>query len=498
MVLIVDYGSQYTRLLLRTIRELGYRSQIVSPGDDIPEVIPDAIVLSGGPRSVYEPDSPKLPAWIRNSDVPILGICYGMQILAKEMGGKVIRGKAEYGRTELRVLREGGLFENVPREFTVWMSHSDEVIEPPNGFEVLAVSESGVISAMKKDRILALQFHPEVHHTCCGKRILDNFFKNIAGLNRDWNVLGLIEEKIERIKNEVSGGRVIGAVSGGVDSTVASVLVSKAIGDNFQAVFVDHGLLREGEGEEVREILENLGVNFKFVDASELFLNRLRDVEDPEIKRRIIGETFIEVFETEARRFKAHYLLQGTIHSDVVESGVGGSSRIKSHHNVAGLPEKMGLKLLEPLRDLFKDEVRELGKALGIPDDILGRHPFPGPGLAVRIPGKVTEEKLSMLRKADAIFIDVLRSRGLYDEIWQAFAVLLPVKTTGVKGDRRDYGYAVALRAVKSREGMTASWARLPHEVLEEVSRRILSEVNGITRVLYDISDKPPATIEWE
>jgi len=495
---VIDYGSQYTRLLLRAIRKLGYYSELLSPYEK-PEVMPDAIVLSGGPMSVYQDEAPKLPKWVLEADVPTLGVCYGMQLLAKELGGVVKRGKAEYGKTFVEVLRDDPLFDGVKKKFQVWMSHGDEVTEAPKGFEVLSKSSSGVVSVMRKGKIVAFQFHPEVHHTQYGEILLENFFSKIAKLEKDWKVENVLENMMNEIKEKTKGKRVIGAVSGGVDSTVAAVLTSKAVGERFLGVFVDHGLLRKNERATVEKTLKDLGVNFKVVDASGIFLERLKGVTDSEEKRKIIGKTFIDVFEREAKNWKAKWLLQGTIYSDVIESGSGGrASKIKSHHNVGGLPERLNLKLLEPFRYLFKDEVREIGKMLGLPNGIVNRHPFPGPGLAVRIPGEVTKEKVRILQDVDEIFIDVLRKTGWYEKVWQAFSILLPVRTTGVKGDERDYGYAVVLRAVWSREGMTAEWVKFPSEVLEEASTAILSNVKEVTRVLYDISNKPPATIEWE
>ncbi len=498
MVVVVDYGSQYTRLLLRLVRKLGNYSEVLPPAAK-PSGKVDAVILSGGPRSVYEKGAPTFPEWLKDMDVPVLGVCYGMQLLSKELGGQVKKGRAEYGKAFVRKTKDDPLLEGLPNEFQVWMSHADEVIKPPNGFEILGVSDSGVISIIRKGKVAALQFHLEVHHTCCGELLMENFLRKVANLEIDWKMGEVVTKKIEWIKEVVGNERVIGAVSGGVDSTVAAVLTSRAVGDNFLGIFVDHGLLRKNERKEVEKALKELGVNFITVDASQIFMNRLKGIIDPEEKRKIIGKTFIDVFEEEAKKHKADWLLQGTIYSDVIESGGGhGASKIKSHHNVGGLPERMNLKLLEPLRDLFKDEVREVGKLLGIPEKLIGRHPFPGPGLAVRIPGEVTPEKIRILQEVDDIYIRTLRESGWYEKIWQAFAILLPVKTTGVKGDERDYGLAVSLRAVWSREGMTAEWAKIPHEVLDEISRRILKEVSEVTRVLFDISSKPPATIEWE
>ena len=501
-VLIVDYGSQYTQLIARRVRELGVFSEIISSDSTIDPNLYDLVILSGGPMSVYEEDAPSLPEWFHSFQGRVLAICYGMQLLSKELGGKVVRGIGEYGRTKVRIVKDDLLFDGLPKEFLVWMSHGDRVEELPKDFYVTSKTEKGVIaSATDHEKYWLLQFHPEVHHTEYGKEILRNFLFKIGKLKGDWRLENVVQSRINLIKNTIGNSKAIMALSGGVDSTVAGAMVQRAIGDNFIGVFVDHGLLREGEREEiVYSLKDKMNMNIVVVDAKERFLDGLKGVVDPERKRKIIGETFIRVFEEVAKEFKAEFLVQGTIYPDVVESAGSGknTSRIKSHHNVGGLPEKMGLKIVEPLRDFFKDEVRKIGKILEIPDEILKRHPFPGPGLAVRIIGEVTEERLRILRKVDRIFLETLKKWNLYDKVWQAFAVLLPVRSVGVKGDRRSYGYVVALRAVDSVDGMTADWVRFPHDFLDEASKRITGEVPEVSRVVYDVTMKPPATIEWE
>ena len=501
-VLIVDYGSQYTQLIARRVRELGVFSEIISSDSMIDPNLYDLVILSGGPMSVYEEGAPSLPEWFHSFQGRVLAICYGMQLLSKELGGKVVRGIGEYGRTKVKIVKDDLLFDGLPKEFLVWMSHGDRVEELPKGFHVTSKTEKGVIaSATDHEKYWLLQFHPEVHHTEYGKEILRNFLFKIGKLKGDWRLENVVQSRINLIKNTIGSSKAIMALSGGVDSTVAGAMVQRAIGDNFIGVFVDHGLLREGEREEiVYSLKDKMNMNIVVVDAKERFLDGLKGVVDPERKRKIIGETFIRVFEEVAKKFKAEFLVQGTIYPDVVESAGSGknTSRIKSHHNVGGLPEKMGLKIVEPLRDFFKDEVRKIGKILKIPDEILKRHPFPGPGLAVRIIGEVTEERLRILRKVDRIFLETLKKWNLYDKVWQAFAVLLPVRSVGVKGDRRSYGYVVALRAVDSVDGMTADWVRLSHDFLDEVSKRITGEVPEVSRVVYDVTMKPPATIEWE
>ncbi len=505
-IIVINFGSQYVQLIARRVRELGVYSEILSwdaPLEEIKRKNPYGIIFSGGPASVYEPDAPLPQEGIYSLGIPILGICYGLQVIAHQLGGKVVKADhQEYGRAVLRIIKSDPLFEEIPESIDVWMSHADRVEDLPPGFNRIAESPGSpnAVIASRDKRIYGLQFHPEVAHTEHGKEILRNFLFNICGAKKNWEMGNFIEEKIKEIRDKVGDATVISALSGGVDSTVASVLVNRAIGNRLHCFFIDHGLLRLNERQEVESNLRSLGLNVKTIDAGDLFLERLRGIEDPEEKRRIIGRTFIEVFEREAGKVKgAEFLLQGTLYPDVVESaGIKGSAKIKTHHNVGGLPERMNLKLLEPLRELFKDEVREIGKLLAVPSEILKRHPFPGPGLAVRIIGEVNREDLEVLRKADRIFIDELKKAGLYDEVWQAFAVLLPIRSVGVMGDVRTYEKVIALRAVESTDGMTADWSRLPHEFLDRVARRIINEVRGVGRVVYDISSKPPSTIEWE
>lgn len=507
-VVILDFGSQYTQLIARRVRELGVYSEILpydAPLEKILALNPKALIFSGGPASVYQKFAPMPDARLYELNLPTLGICYGLQAIAKHFGGKVQVAKArEYGRATLVIKRNGtesALFKNVPNS-TVWMSHGDKVTALPEGFSVTAESDNSELCAVEYlaegKRIFGLQFHPEVHHTAHGKNILANFLFEVAHIAPDWSPKNFIESEIEKIRLAAGKEKVICALSGGVDSTVAATLVSRAIGKNLKCVFVDNGLLRKNEAKEVRATLSGLGLNLKVVNASELFLSRLKRVLDPEKKRKIIGKTFIEVFEANIAHEK--FLVQGTLYPDVIESVTvkGPSQTIKTHHNVGGLPKKMKLKLIEPLRELFKDEVREVGRLLGVPEQILKRHPFPGPGLAVRVIGEVSKARCDILRHADAIFIEELRASGLYDKVWQAFAVLLPIQTVGVMGDNRTYEYVIALRAVNSTDGMTAEWSELPHDFLAQASNRIINEVRGVNRVVYDISSKPPATIEWE
>jgi len=505
-ILVVNFGSQYVQLIARRVRELGVYSEIIhwdTPVEEIRKKNPYGIIFSGGPASVYAKDAPLPDPKIYELGIPILGICYGLQVITHQLGGKVVRSeKQEYGRARLRVIKEDAIFEGIPKESDVWMSHADKVVKLPEGFEVLATSDNSpyAVIANREKKIYGFQFHPEVTHTVYGKEMLANFVYGVCRAKKNWEMGNFIEEKIREIRETVGNAEVIAALSGGVDSTVAAVLTHRAIGDKLHCFFIDHGLLRYKEREEVEKNLRALGLPLTVVDASEEFLKRLKGVEDPEEKRKIIGRTFIEVFEREAKKIKgAEFLLQGTLYPDVVESaGIKGSAKIKTHHNVGGLPERMNLKLLEPFRELFKDEVRQIGKLLGIPDEILKRHPFPGPGLAIRIIGEVNKEDLEILRRADYIFIEELKREGLYDRVWQAFAVLLPVKSVGVMGDVRTYEKVVALRAVESVDGMTADWARLPYDFLDRVMRRIINEVEGVNRVVYDVSSKPPSTIEWE
>ena len=507
-LLILDFGSQYTQLIARRVRELGVYCEIhpcTSPWRELVGGETKGVILSGGPSSVHDEDAPTLDPELLSGDVPVLGICYGMQLMTHLLGGRVgAAHEREYGRAELIVDKPEGLFRGSPGRETVWMSHGDAIEAPPPGFRALARSNGSPVAAMASGdgRLLGIQFHPEVVHTPRGKEILENFVFGVCGFAGDWTMRSFVEESVERIKERVGGEQVICGLSGGVDSSVAAMLVHRAIGDRLTCVFVDTGLLRKGEAEEVVQTFgRRLGVNLRAVDAAGDFLKTLAGVTDPEVKRKRIGETFIRVFEAEAKklgRFK--FLAQGTLYPDVIESVSfkGPSATIKSHHNVGGLPERMDFELLEPLRELFKDEVRAAGEELGIPRDILWRHPFPGPGLAVRILGEVTAGRAGTLREADAIFIGVLRERGWYDKVWQAFAVLLPVNTVGVMGDQRTYENALALRAVASQDGMTADWVRLPYDLLDEAAGRIISEVRGVNRVVYDISSKPPGTIEWE
>lgn len=507
-ILIIDCGSQYTQLIARRVRELGVYSEILfwdSPIKKLRDSNPSGIIISGGPRSVLDKDAPTVPMELIKSGVPVMGICYGMQLLAHLFGGTVERGRsAEYGRAVVDV--DGGhLFSRCggDKKLTVWMSHWDEVEELPKGFKVTARSEeSGAMAGFESadGRVTALQFHPEVAHTPKGMDILAAFVFDICGCKADWTLGNeWIDAVIANIRAKVGNGTVICGLSGGVDSTVAAVITHRAIGDRLRCIFVDHGMLRKNEAKEVMGTYRALDLNVKCVDASERFLTALAGVSEPERKRKIIGELFIRVFEEEARRLGgSDWLLQGTIYPDVVESGHSGGGVIKSHHNVGGLPEDMKMGLLEPLHELFKDEVRRVGKVLGIPQNFLGRHPFPGPGLAVRSLGLITKERLDILREADAIFIEEIRKAGLYDSIWQAFCVLLPVRSVGVVGDVRTYGETVALRAVASQDAMTAEWVHMPYEVLDTVSRRICNEVPQVNRVVLDVTSKPPATIEWE
>ena len=505
-ILVVNFGSQYVQLIARRVRELGVYSEIIhwdTPIEKIRGKKPYGIIFSGGPASVYSEEAPLPPEGIYELGVPILGICYGLQVLAHQLGGKVSKSDhQEYGRARLRVIKEDPIFKGIPAEFDVWMSHADRVEELPPNFNTLAISNNSphAVVGDPERKFYGFQFHPEVVHTSYGKELLANFVYGVCKAERNWEMGDFIAQKIEEVRRIVGNSKVIAALSGGVDSTVASVLVHRAIGNKLHCFFIDHGLLRLGEREEVEKNLRALNLPITVVDASELFLTRLKGVEDPEEKRKIIGNTFIEVFEREAKKVEgAEFLLQGTLYPDVVESaGIKGSAKIKTHHNVGGLPERMHLKLLEPFRELFKDEVREIGKLMNIPNEILNRHPFPGPGLAIRILGEVNPEDLELLRRADHIYIEELKKNGFYDKIWQAFAVLLPVRSVGVMGDVRTYEKVIALRAVDSRDGMTADWYRFPPDFLDNVMRRIINEVRGVGRVVYDISSKPPSTIEWE
>lgn len=507
VVAILDFGSQYTQLIARKIRELGVYAEIYPysiPFNEIKERNPQAIILSGGPASVYSENSPK-PDQIFELGIPILGICYGLQLIAYHFGGTVDKtSKREYGKAELEIVSpEDPFFKNIPKYSTVWMSHSDHLEDIPENFEIIASTKSSVAVIRSKDRkIYGVQFHPEVNHTIYGQQFLFNFLKNIANCNFDWSPSSFIQNEIHRIRKIVRQSNVLLALSGGVDSTVAAVLLHKAVGNQLYCVHIDTGLMRTNESQTIVSMFKrNFHIPVKLVHASSHFLSKLKGVIDPEEKRKIIGNTFIEILEAEAKQLPIiEWLAQGTLYPDVIESTSvkGPSAKIKTHHNVGGLPSKMNLKIIEPLRELFKDEVRKVGKELGIPDWFLQRHPFPGPGLAIRIIGEVNEQRLEILRKADDIYLEEIRNANLYNHIWQAFAVLLPIKTVGVMGDERTYENVCALRAVISTDGMTADWFPFDQEVLAKISNRIINEVKGINRVVYDITSKPPGTIEWE
>ena len=509
LVAILDFGSQYSQLIARRVRELKVYGELLPyniSSAELAKKSPQAIILSGGPASLTAGESPVCEKGIFSLGIPVLGICYGMQLMGKLLGGEVASSSTrEYGKAHLAVDKEGGLFQGLAPDLTVWMSHGDRVAKLPPGFEEMAHTSSSPLAAMrdKKRRLFGVQFHPEVVHTPRGKEILGNFLYRVAGCSPTWTMKSFVAQSLKEMKARVGEEKVICALSGGVDSSCLTILLHRAIGENLVAVFVDNGLLRKNEGRKVRERWESYyHLNLRFVEAGERFLERLQGVIDPEEKRKKIGKEFIRVFEEEAGKVKgAKFLAQGTLYPDVVESrsAFGGPSvTIKTHHNVGGLPEKMNLELLEPFKDLFKDEVRLVGKELGLPEKLIQRHPFPGPGLAVRIIGEVSEDRLSLLREADEIMLEEIKGAGLYREIWQAFAVLLPVKSVGVMGDERTYENVVALRAVTSSDGMTADWAEIPHSLLGRISNRLINEVKGINRVVYDISSKPPSTIEWE
>jgi GMP synthase (glutamine-hydrolysing) len=509
VILIIDFGSQYNQLIARRVREHHVYCRIEPPDLDLHRIAalqPEGIILSGGPASIYEKGSPRVDRGILDLGIPVLGICYGLQFMIDALGGEVVRSeKREYGFAGLLIRRPDGIFTGIEKETRCWMSHGDTIGKLPPGFRVTASTDSTPVAAAENParQLYGLQFHPEVVHTPEGKKMLGNFLFRICGCKKTWTMKSFARDAVEEIRARVGDGKVILGLSGGVDSSVAAVLLQKAIGKQLTCVFVDNGVLREGEAEKVRALFKrHLKINLRFVRAKKRFLDKLRGVEDPEKKRKIIGRTFIEVFEQEARRIRGvKFLAQGTLYPDLIESrsAFGGPSAvIKSHHNVGGLPKKMNLKLVEPLRHLFKDEVRLLGKELELPDELVWRQPFPGPGLAVRIIGEVTEKRLAILRRADAILMEEIRTAGLYRNVWQSFAVLLPVKSVGIMGDQRTYENILALRAVTSDDAMTADWAKIPHDLLGRIANRIINEVRGVNRVVYDISSKPPATIEWE
>ncbi|HIE12614.1 MAG TPA: glutamine-hydrolyzing GMP synthase [Desulfotomaculum sp.] len=505
LILLLDFGGQYTQLIARRVRECRVYCEIIpyyTPLERISSRKPCGIILSGGPSSVYEENAPALPLAVFEMGVPVLGICYGMQLMGHLLGGRVVRAShREYGRARIGITGSEGLFKGLAGKTWCWMSHGDRVEAVPPGFVVSASTDSAPIAAMEDNtrRLYAVQFHPEVVHTPEGRRMIENFLYGICGCGGTWTMGSFLAAAAAEVRETVGHGSAICALSGGVDSSVAAVLVYRAIGERLTCVFVNHGLLREGEPESVREAFRRLGIPIVYVDAKDRFLKKLAGVAEPEAKRRVIGAEFIRVFEEEARKQgNVEFLVQGTLYPDVVESGTATAARIKSHHNVGGLPADMPLRLVEPLRWLFKDEVRELGRELGLPEEIIWRQPFPGPGLAVRILGPVTEEKLNVLRRADAIVTGEIKQAGLDRRVWQYFAVLPDIRSVGVMGDARTYAHTVIVRAVESQDGMTADWARLPHDLLERMAARIVREVPGVNRVVYDITSKPPATIEWE
>jgi len=508
-IIVIDFGSQYSHLIARRIRELKVYSEVFtasSTWETVRHINPKGVILSGGPASVYDPGAPRIPDWVFERDLPVLGICYGMQALVHQLGGEVVPGQSqEYGSAVLHQDGdEASLFTELPPTFQVWMSHGDRIATLPPGFSSLAYTENSPVAALGNGKgIFGLQFHPEVNHTPLGQSILENFLMRACDCRGSWTPGHFVSDSIKRIQEQVGDGRVICALSGGVDSAVTAMLLHKAIGDQLTCIFVNNGLLRLEEPERVQDTFKrNMGLNLVYADASERFLTELAGVIDPEQKRKVIGEEFIRVFEEAASGLgQTDFLAQGTLYPDVIESETPenrASARIKTHHNVGGLPENMKLKLVEPLRYLFKDEVRQVGLELGLPEEMVYRQPFPGPGLAIRIIGEVTVERCDMLRACDWIVIDEIKAAGLYGQIWQSFAVLTDNRTVGVMGDYRTYGFVCAIRAVSSEDAMTADWVRLPYEVLARMSNRIVNEVPGVTRVVYDITSKPPGTIEWE
>ena len=506
LILVIDFGGQYNQLIARRVRECGVYCEIIPYTYTLEQIKaknPKGIIFTGGPNSVYAEETPKVDAGVFELGIPVLGICYGHQFMAHTLGGHVeSAGISEFGKTSVELQTDCSLFKGVEGKNICWMSHNDYVSEVPEGFQTYAMTSECPVAAMINDerKLYGVQFHPEVEHTPFGRKMLSNFLFDICGVKGDWTMASFAKTKIEEIKAAVGEAHVLCALSGGVDSSVAAVLVHKAIGKQLTCVFVDHGLLRKDEGDTVEQVFrEKFDMNLIRVNAKDRFMGKLAGVSDPERKRKIIGEEFIRVFEEESNKLgKVDYLVQGTIYPDVVESGTGTSATIKSHHNVGGLPEDMDLKLIEPLRELFKDEVRAVGEELGIPSDLVWRQPFPGPGLAIRVLGEVTEEKLEITREADAIFREEIAKAGLERKIWQYFACLPNIRSVGVMGDGRTYNHAIALRAVTSSDGMTSDWAHIPFSVLDDISRRIVNEVPGVNRIVYDITSKPPATIEWE
>lgn len=512
LILIIDFGGQYCHLIARRVRENKVFSEILPYYAKTAELDKfrekydlKGIIFSGGPCSVYEKNSPSVSkeflSYVEKNNIPLLGICYGHQLIAHLSGGIVVPGgRKEYGITEMTIDKKVGIFKGLSDKEKVWMSHGDNVTDLPAGFEALAHSDNAPIAAYRKGNIYGIQFHPEVVHTVHGKEILKNFVYEVCKAKGNWEMGDYVKESVDKIKKQVGGGRALIALSGGVDSSTAAVLVAKAVGKNLTAVYVDTGLMRKNESESIEKTFtgEGFELNFKLVDAKERFFTALKGVTDPEKKRKIIGELFIRIFEEEAKKIKSDYLVQGTIYPDRIESGIQSAATIKSHHNVGGLPEKLGLKIIEPLADLYKDEVRVIAKKIGLPDEIANRHPFPGPGLAIRIIGEVNPGSTRIVREADYIVRDVIEKAGLSKDLWQYFAVLLPVKSVGVQGDSRTYCNTIALRIVQSKDGMTANFAEMPWNVLEKISTRITNEIPEVNRVVYDLTHKPPGTIEWE